>query len=68
MRPIPGFPHVQYEAGPAADGRWLIECRCTGCGDRWHRPCDFPARTDEWIQRYLSLHFRCQPAPYPSCC
>jgi len=63
MKPIKGYPHVLYEAGPSAAGGWLIECKCTGCGDHWHRPCLYPERTDEWVQRYLGLHFNCTNPP-----
>ena len=68
MKPIDGHPHILYEAGPSAWGGWLIECRCLGCGDHWHRPCQFPQRSGEWIQRYLNLHKYCrspQQAIYP---
>ena len=62
MKRVATAPHVLYEAGKSADGRWLIQCRCNGCGDRWHRPCQFPERTGEWIQRYVNLHSSCTPA------
>ena len=61
MKAVATHPHIQYEAGPAAWGGWMIECACLGCGDRWHRPCQFPARTDEWIARYVNLHKHCRP-------
>lgn len=49
-------PYVRYRAGPDRLGRWIIECNCLQCGNRWRKHCLRPERTNLHIGRYAAIH------------
>lgn len=63
MQPVPGHPHVLFEAGPDAWGQHHIHCVCRACGDDWQRSCQFPERTMEWVHRFANLHWHNHARP-----
>lgn len=56
MTPWPNHPYVHYRTYTDTMDRFIIECVCSYCGDRWQKHCVRPWLWQDTVFKYAVMH------------